>query len=142
MINGIYAASLSILNEDLELDYKKTTFHAEQLIDNGCHGVVFFGSTGQSQLISLGEKIQLINHLPNSKFKEKFIAKEKLNKTVVLTGAMIPINFGSSDGLFNLGSAIGFVQSLQYGVYIAMNGRCFSYNKVKKNLLSGIFESI
>ena len=72
----------------------------------------------------------------------KFIAKEKLNKTVVLTGAMIPINFGSSDGLFNLGSAIGFVQSLQYGVYIAMNGRCFSYNKVKKNLLSGIFESI
>ena len=73
MINGIYAASLAILNEDLELDYKKTTFHAEQLIDNGCHGVVFFGSTGQSQLISLGEKIQLINHLPNSKFKEKFI---------------------------------------------------------------------
>ena len=55
---------------------------------------------------------------------------------------MIPINFGSSDGLFNLGSAIGFVQSLQYGVYIAMHGRCFSYNKVKKNLLSGIFESI
>ena len=42
MINGIYAASLSILNDDLELDYKKTTFHAEQLIDNGCHGVVFW----------------------------------------------------------------------------------------------------
>ena len=60
MINGIYAASLSLLNENLELDYKKTIFHAEQLIDNGCHGVVFFGSTGQSQLISLGEKIQLI----------------------------------------------------------------------------------
>ena len=79
MINGIYAASLSILNEDLELDYKKTTFHAEQLIDNGCHGVVFFGSTGQSQLISLGEKIQLINHLPNSKFKEKFIIGTGLN---------------------------------------------------------------
>ena len=79
MINGIYAASLSLLNEDLELDYKKTTFHAEQLIDNGCHGVVFFGSTGQSQLISLGEKIQLINHLPNSKFKEKFIIGTGLN---------------------------------------------------------------
>ena len=72
----------------------------------------------------------------------KFIAKKKLNKTVVLTGAMIPINFGSSDGLFNLGSALGFVQSLQYGVYIAMHGRCFSYNKVKKNLQSGIFELI
>ena len=79
MINGIYAASLSLLNENLELDYKKTIFHAEQLIDNGCHGVVFFGSTGQSQLISLGEKIQLINHLPNSKFKEKFIIGTGLN---------------------------------------------------------------
>ena len=59
--------------------YKKTIFHAEQLINNGCHGVVFFGSTGQSQLISLGEKIQLINHLPNSKFKEKFIIGTGLN---------------------------------------------------------------
>ncbi len=79
MINGIYAASLSLLNENLELDYKKTILHAEQLIDNGCHGVVFFGSTGQSQLISLGEKIQLINHLPGSKFKEKFIIGTGLN---------------------------------------------------------------
>jgi len=79
MINGIYAASLSILNENLELDYKRTILHAEQLIDNGCHGVVFFGSTGQSQLISLGEKIQLINHLPGSKFKEKFIIGTGLN---------------------------------------------------------------
>ena len=79
MINGIYAASLSILNENLELDYKRTILHAEQLIDNGCHGVVFFGSTGQSQLISLGEKIQLINHLPRSKFKEKFIIGTGLN---------------------------------------------------------------
>ena len=72
----------------------------------------------------------------------KFIAKEKLNKTLVLTGAMIPINFGSSDGLFNLGSALGFVQSLQYGVYIAMNGRCFEHDKVRKNLQTGIFEPI
>ena len=79
MINGIYAASLSLLDENLALDCKKTISHAENIIDNGCHGVVFFGSTGQSQLISLSEKIQLINHLPNSKYKEKFIIGTGLN---------------------------------------------------------------
>ena len=79
MINGIYAASLSLLNENLTLDCKKTISHAEDIIDNGCHGVVFFGSTGQSQLISLSEKIQLINHLPSSKYKEKFIIGTGLN---------------------------------------------------------------
>tara|TARA_B100001173_G_scaffold43196_1_gene34014 strand:+ start:3429 stop:4307 length:879 start_codon:yes stop_codon:yes gene_type:complete len=79
MINGIYAASLSLLSENLALDCKNTISHAEDLIDNGCHGVVFFGSTGQSQLISLSEKIQLINQLPNSKYKEKFIIGTGLN---------------------------------------------------------------
>ncbi len=79
MIKGIYAATLSLLNDDLALDYSKTISHAENIIDNGCHGVVFFGSTGQSQLISLSEKIQLINQLPNSKYKEKFIIGTGLN---------------------------------------------------------------
>tara|TARA_B100001250_G_scaffold406868_1_gene426643 strand:- start:1317 stop:2195 length:879 start_codon:yes stop_codon:yes gene_type:complete len=79
MINGIYAASLSILNEDLGLNCEKTISHAEDLIDNGCHGVVFFGSTGQSQLISLSEKIQLINTLPTSAYKEKFIIGTGIN---------------------------------------------------------------
>ena len=79
MIKGIYAASLSLLNENLALDYKKTISHAENIIDNGCHGAVFFGSTGQSQLISLSEKIQLINHLPRSRYKEKFIIGTGLN---------------------------------------------------------------
>ena len=76
---GIFAASLSILDNSLILDYKKTIEHSENLIDMGCHGVVFFGSTGQSQLISLSEKIQLINHLPNSKYKENFIIGTGLN---------------------------------------------------------------
>jgi L-asparaginase len=71
----------------------------------------------------------------------KIIAKSKLNKTIVLTGAMIPYKFGSSDGLFNLGSALGFVQSLPPGVYIAMNGRCFDYDKVRKNKKTGVFEA-
>ncbi|HIN01909.1 MAG TPA: asparaginase, partial [Candidatus Marinimicrobia bacterium] len=57
-------------------------------------------------------------------------------------GAMIPFKFGTSDGLFNLGNALGFVQSLPHGVYIAMNGRCFDYDKVKKNKETGVFEAL
>ena len=72
----------------------------------------------------------------------KMLAEENIEKTIVLTGAMIPYKFGSSDGLFNLGSALGFVQSLPKGIYIAMNGRCFNYDKVKKNKETGIFEGI
>ena len=61
------------------------------------------------------------------------VSKKSLNKTIVLTGAMIPYKFGSSDGLFNLGCALAFVQSLPVGVYIAMNGKYFRWNEVKKN---------
>jgi L-asparaginase len=64
------------------------------------------------------------------------------DKTVVLTGAMIPYKFGSSDGLFNLGSALAFVQSLPAGVYVAMNGRYFRWDNVKKNRKTGEFEEI
>jgi L-asparaginase len=63
-------------------------------------------------------------------------------KTIVLTGAMIPYAFGSSDGLFNLGSAISFVQVLPPGVYVAMNGRYFTWDRVRKNRETGVFESI
>ena len=63
-------------------------------------------------------------------------------KTIVLTGAMIPYAFGSSDGLFNLGSALSFVQALPPGVYLAMNGRCFEWDRVRKNRETGIFEVI
>jgi L-asparaginase len=63
-------------------------------------------------------------------------------KTIVLTGAMIPYAFGSSDGLFNLGSALSFVQALPPGVYIAMNGRCFEWDHVRKNRETGVFEAI
>ena len=61
-------------------------------------------------------------------------------KTIVLTGAMVPYAFGSSDGLFNLGSALSFVQALSPGVFIAMNGRCFAWDKVRKNRETGVFE--
>jgi len=63
-------------------------------------------------------------------------------KTVVLTGAMVPYAFGSSDGLFNLGSALSFVQVLPPGVYIAMNGRCFDAGRVRKNKETGTFEGL
>jgi L-asparaginase len=63
-------------------------------------------------------------------------------KTVVLTGAMVPYAFGSSDGLFNLGSALSFVQVLPHGIYIAMNGRWLRWNRVQKNRESGIFEEL
>jgi len=63
-------------------------------------------------------------------------------KTIVLTGAMVPYVFGSSDGLFNLGSAVSFVQTLPPGVYVAMNGKWFPYNDVRKNREIGVFESL
>ena len=63
-------------------------------------------------------------------------------KTVVLTGAMVPYAFGSSDGLFNLGSALSFAQVLPPGVYVAMNGRYFSWDKVRKNTKTGVFEEV
>lgn len=65
-----------------------------------------------------------------------------LGKTIVLTGAMIPWAFGSSDGLFNLGSALSFAQVLPAGVYVAMNGRCFPGERVRKDKGSGVFEEI
>jgi len=71
----------------------------------------------------------------------KKIAEKIKNKTIVLTGAMIPYAFGSSsDGFFNLGSALSFVQTLKNGVYIAINGQYFAYDKVEKNKLKGYFE--
>jgi L-asparaginase len=72
----------------------------------------------------------------------KVLAKNISNKTIVLTGAMIPIKFGSSDGLFNLGSALAFVQTLAHGVYVAMNGRYFNWDNVRKNKLTGRFEEL
>jgi L-asparaginase len=70
------------------------------------------------------------------------VARVVSGKTVVLTGAMIPYAFGSSDGLFNLGSALSFVQALPPGVYIAMNGKCFPWDRVRKNRERGEFEEI
>ena len=82
-IKGIYAASMSILNDDLALDVKKTVHHAEMLIEQGCHGVAIFGSTGQAQLISISEKIDLLNHL----------ALNSLGETINLMKVAKSLNF-------------------------------------------------
>ena len=70
------------------------------------------------------------------------LARAVTGKTIVLTGAMIPYAFGSSDGLFNLGSALSFAQTLPPGVYVAMNGQHFAWDKVRKNRQTGVFEPL
>lgn len=86
----------------------------------------------------------LITHGTDTMTKTaKFLAEAKLDKTIVISGAMIPYQFGhSSDGFFNLGSALAFLQSLPHGVYIVMNGRYFNWDNVKKNRKTGMFEGL
>ncbi len=95
-IKGIYAASLSLLDNNLALNVEKTIEHSENLIESGCHGVAIFGSTGQSQLISISEKIQLINQLSKSKYKNNYIIGTGLNslsETINLMKVAISLNF-------------------------------------------------
>ena len=95
-ISGIYAASMSVLNSDLSLNIEKTISHAENLIDQGCHGTAIFGSTGQAQLIPIVEKIKLLNHLSESKHKEKHLigtGLNSLNETINLMKISVSLNF-------------------------------------------------
>ena len=95
-IKGIYAATLSILNEDLSLNIQKTILHAENIINQGCHGVAFFGSTGQAQLIPVSEKINLLNSISTNKNKDKFIIGTGLNslvETINLIKVATSLNF-------------------------------------------------
>ena len=95
-IKGVYAASMSILNDNLSLNIKKTIQHAEMVIDQGCHGVAVFGSTGQAQLITVAEKINLLNELSVSKYREKYIIGTGLNslgETINLMNVAKSLNF-------------------------------------------------
>ena len=85
-------------------------------------------------------RILIIHGTDTMEITARFLAGKLPGKTVVMTGAMIPYKFGSSDGLFNLGSALAFVQVLPPGVYVAMNGRFFSADSVIKNRIAGVFE--
>ncbi len=95
-ISGIYAASMSVLNSDLSLNVEKTISHAEKLIDQGCHGTAIFGSTGQAQLISISEKIKLLNVLSESKYKDKHVigtGLNSLNETINFMKIAVSLNF-------------------------------------------------
>ena len=95
-ISGIFAATMSVINPDLSLNIEKTIDHAENLIDQGCHGTAVFGSTGQAQLISISEKIKLLNQLSKSKYKDKHLIGTGLNsltETINLIRIASSLNF-------------------------------------------------
>ena len=95
-IKGIYAASMSLFNKDLSLNVEKTIAHAEKIIEQGCHGVAIFGSTGQAQLISISEKITLLNSLSQNRYKDKYLIGTGLNslsETINLMKVASSLNF-------------------------------------------------
>jgi len=95
-ISGIYAATMSVINPDLSLNIKQTIDHAETLIDQGCHGTAIFGSTGQAQLISISEKIKLLNELSESRYQDKHLIGTGLNsigETINLIRIASSLNF-------------------------------------------------
>ena len=89
---------------------------------------------------TIEEKIVITHGTDTMTNTAKVLGAKHFKKTIVITGAMIPYKFGTSDGLFNIASALAYVQTLAHGVYITMNGRVFSYDRVTKNSETGIFE--
>ena len=95
-ISGIFAASMSVINSDLSLNIEKTIKHAENLINNGCHGTAIFGSTGQAQLIPISEKIKLLNSLSDTKYRDKHLigtGLNSLNETINFLKIASSLNF-------------------------------------------------
>jgi len=84
----------------------------------------------------------VITHGTDTMVETAEVLSQIKDKTIVLTGAMVPYKFGSSDGLFNLGAALAFVQTLPFGVYIAMNGKYYPFDNVRKNKAVGLFEEL
>ena len=99
-IKGIFAASMSIFDKNLTLDSNKTILHSENLINQGCHGVAMFGSTGQAQLISVSEKINLLNKLSENKYKDKYLIGTGLN------------SLAETINLMKIASSLGFSKFL------------------------------
>jgi 4-hydroxy-tetrahydrodipicolinate synthase len=124
-IKGIFAASMSILNEDMTLDANKTIIHAENLINQGCHGVAIFGSTGQAQLIPISEKINLLNKLSTSKYKDKYLIGSGLN------------SLGETINLMRISSSLGFDK------FLIMPPAYYKYGDIEAiNFYSKIIEKI
>jgi len=124
-IKGIFAASMSILNENLALDANKTIIHVENLINQGCHGVAIFGSTGQAQLIPISEKINLLNKLSTSKYKDKYLIGSGLN------------SLGETINLMRISSSLGFDK------FLLMPPAYYKYGDIEAiNFYSKIIEKI
>ena len=124
-IKGIFAASMSILNENMTLDVNKTIIHAENLINQGCHGVAIFGSTGQAQLIPISEKINLLNKLSTSKYKDKYLIGSGLN------------SLGETINLMRISSSLGFDK------FLIMPPAYYKYGDIEViNFYSKIIEKI
>ena len=124
-IKGIFAASMSILNENMTLDVNKTIIHAENLINQGCHGVAMFGSTGQAQLIPISEKINLLNKLSTSKYKDKYLIGSGLN------------SLGETINLMRISSSLGFDK------FLIMPPAYYNYGDIEAiNFYSKIIEKI
>ncbi len=124
-IKGIFAASMSILNKNLTLNSNKTIIHAENLIDQGCHGVAIFGSTGQAQLIPISEKINLLNNLSTSKYKNKYLIGTGLN------------SLGETINLMKISTSLGFNK------FLIMPPAYYKYGDIEViNFYSKIIEKI
>ena len=124
-IKGIFAASMSVLNENLTLNANKTIIHAENLINQGCHGVAIFGSTGQAQLIPISEKINLLNKLSTSKYKDKYLIGSGLN------------SLGETINLMRISSSLGFDK------FLIMPPAYYKYGDIEAiNFYSKIIEKI
>ena len=124
-IKGIFAASMSILDENMTLDANKTIIHAENLINQGCHGVAIFGSTGQAQLIPISEKINLLNKLSTSKYKDKYLIGSGLN------------SLGETINLMRISSSLGFDK------FLLMPPAYYKYGDIEAiNFYSKIIEKI
>jgi L-asparaginase len=91
---------------------------------------------------SADDRIVITHGTDTMEVTARYLGERVTDKTVVLTGALVPYTFGSSDGLFNLGAAMAYAQALPHGVYVAMNGRCFDWRNVRKNRSTGHFEEI
>jgi len=144
MIDGSLHFGETHLPEILKLgrctvDYSvRTTMMIDSLEMTDDDRALIFNSTKKCKQ----DKIVITHGTDTMTETAKYLAEAKLEKTVVITGAMIPYKFGASDALFNLGSAIAYAQSLPNGVYIVMNGKYHNWDKVRKNRKTGFFEEL
>ena len=143
-LNGELYFKKTHINEMLELGRSKLNVNIETIMmKDSLHMTLSDRNLIISKCNKASENKILITHGTDTMIETaELLANSIHNKTIILTGAMIPYKFGSSDGLFNLGSSLSFLQVMPIGVYISMNGNIFDWNNVIKNKELGLFEQI